>query len=170
MSFNNAVLLLATIATALIAGLFYGWSVAVAPGLGKLGDREYLGAMQSLNAAIQNPLFFLSFMGAAILLPLSAVLQGREAFSTRFWLLAAAAAVYILGVFAVTAAGNVPLNNGLAAFRLDGASAEEMRRQRVLFEGLWNRLHTVRTFAVISALVLAVLACMSGNDGAVKKP
>lgn len=120
MSLNNAILLLTALATALIAGLFYGWSVAVAPGLGKLPDREYLGAMQSLNETIQNPLFFASFMGALVLLPLSAVLQGRNAISPRFWLLAGAAVVYILGVFAVTVVGNAPLNNGLAAFRLDG--------------------------------------------------
>ena len=169
MSLNNTILLLAALTTALIAGLFYGWSVAVAPGLCKLADREYLSAMQSLNETIQNALFLASFMGALLLLPLSAVSQGRSSISPRFWLLACAAVVYILGVFAVTVAGNVPLNNGLAAFRLDGAGAEEVQQQRALFEGPWNRLHAVRTFSVIASLVLTLLACMSSSKAATLK-
>ena len=168
MSFNNIILLLTAIATALIAGLFYSWCVAVAPGLGKMADREYIGAMQSLNATIQNALFFASFVGALALLPLNAVLQGRENFSLRFWLSVAAAALYILGVFVITATGNVPLNNDLAAFRLDGANMEDVRQQRAFFEEPWNQLNIMRTFSAIGSLVLILLACIIGEEAATK--
>ncbi|MBC8154239.1 MAG: DUF1772 domain-containing protein, partial [Bacteroidetes bacterium] len=67
----NIVLGCATVTTALIAGLLYAYSCSVNPGLNRLSDASYLAAMQSINREIQNPVFFLSFLGALVLLPLS---------------------------------------------------------------------------------------------------
>lgn len=52
--------------TALIAGLFYAYSCSVNPGLGNLPDKEYILTMQSINIAIINPVFMLSFIGTVI--------------------------------------------------------------------------------------------------------
>ena len=58
MKLEDILLIIAGTLVALIAGLFFGFSVAVNRGLHRLKDSEYLAAMQSINEVIQNPLFF----------------------------------------------------------------------------------------------------------------
>ena len=161
MTSSNIVLAITTTTTALIAGLLYGYACSVNLGLGKLPDNTYIAAMQFINREIQNPVFFISFMGTLILLPLSTFMQFGQPMTTRFWLLAAATLVYVVGVFGVTALGNVPLNNALDAFNLENAPAESIARQRIAFESSWNSLHKIRTIASVVALVLVVLACLN---------
>jgi uncharacterized membrane protein len=163
MTSTNIILALATTTTALIAGLLYGYSCSVNIGLGQLPDAEYISAMQSINRAIQNPLFFISFMGTVLLLPISTYLHYEQPVSTRFWLLLAATGVYIVGVIGVTALGNIPLNNMLAMFDLKSASAETMAVERAKFEGAWGQFHTIRTVAAVISLVLTIVACLSSS-------
>ena len=158
MNYPEMILAITAILTALIAGLFYAWSVSVMPGFARLNDREFVDAMQATNRAIQNPLFFVSFFGAPLLLIVSTVLHYGE--SPHFWYLLAATIVLIVGMFGVTVAGNVPLNNTLERFDLAAATAEEIARQRTAFERRWNNLNTIRTIAATLALLLVVIACL----------
>ena len=88
MTTTNIILTIAATTTALIAGLLYAYSCSVNIGLGRLADAEYISAMQSINKAIQNPLFFISFMGTLLLLPLCTYLNYGQPLSNRFWLFA----------------------------------------------------------------------------------
>jgi uncharacterized membrane protein len=160
----NIVLVLSAVATALIAGLFYAYSCSVNPGLGRLPDTQYIAAMQSINRAILNPLFFASFMGTLILLPISAYQQYSQPVPLRFWLMLSATLIYAIGTFGVTMFGNVPLNNALDKFSLTGASAEDISNARKSFELPWNRLHTIRTIASVASLILVILACITKAD------
>jgi uncharacterized membrane protein len=164
MTFANIALLAAAFTTALIAGLFYSYSCSVNAGLGKLPDAGYLAAMQSINREILNPLFFMSFMGTLILLPVSTWLQYSNPASARFYLMLAATLVYAFGTFGVTIMGNVPLNNALDEFQLQSASPETLHQQREIFEKPWNRLHSIRTIANAIALLLVLLACIIKTD------
>jgi uncharacterized membrane protein len=144
--------------TGLSAGLFFAWSFSVTPGLGKINDAAYIAAMQSMNREILNPVFFMVFLGPLLLLPLSSYLSYTSMSSVRFWLLIAAAATYVVGVFGITMAGNVPMNEALNVFDLGSASAQQIAAQRSLFEGRWVFLNNLRTsFAVIS-LILGLIA------------
>ncbi len=163
MTTTNIILAITTTTAALIAGLLYAYACSVNLGLGQLPDAEYISAMQSINRAIQNPLFFISFMGTVLLLPLSTFLHYGQPVSTRFWLLLAATVVYIIGVIGVTALGNIPLNNMLESFNLKTATLNEMAQQRGKFEGAWNQFHSIRTLAAVLALVLTIIACLSEN-------
>lgn len=156
---TSFVLLLTMLLTALITGLFYGYSCSVNPGLGRLPDREYLLAMQSINEAILNPLFFLSFMGTSVLLPVSAYISYTPVWSLRFICLLLAALVYIGGVLGVTMMGNVPLNEALARFNIADATDSDLAAQRLLFEKPWLVFHQIRTVSCVVALILAVTGC-----------
>ncbi|WP_295125306.1 anthrone oxygenase family protein [uncultured Chitinophaga sp.] len=156
-------LIIATVLAALVAGLFYSWSVSVMPGIGRLNDRGFMEAMQAMNRAILNPLFFISFMGCLLLLPASAFLLYERPLPARFWLVAAASLVYIAGVFGVTAAGNVPLNEALDKFSVEGTTAEAIAAARRNFEARWNMLNNVRTFFSLVTVVLMIIACSWGN-------
>ncbi|MCF0071260.1 DUF1772 domain-containing protein [Dyadobacter sp. CY261] len=157
----NIFLLATATASGLIAGLFYSYSCSVNPGLGALSDANYLAAMQSINRAILNPVFFLSFMGTLLLLPVSAY----QHFGTgRFYWLLAASIVYIIATFGVTMAGNVPLNEALNKISLTNASAQELAAHRLQFEVPWNRLHAIRTYASVLSFILVLVACLHTFD------
>ncbi|ACT96463.1 anthrone oxygenase family protein [Dyadobacter fermentans] len=158
----NLFLLATALTSGLIAGLFYSYSCSVNPGLGALPDAGYLSAMQSINRAILNPVFFFSFMGTLLLLPLST--YQHLGTGTRFYLLLGATLVYVIGTFGVTAAGNVPLNELLSKMNLTGASTDELAAHRLRFEMPWNRLHAIRTYASVLSFVLVLLACLTPLD------
>lgn len=152
-------LLITALLTALSSGFFYAWSCSVNAGLGRLADAEYLRAMQSVNRAVLNPLFFASFTGTLVMLPVSSWLWfSAEGFSAGFYLLLAASLIYAVGVFGVTAAGNVPLNESLDTFDTKATSLQEMRERRRTFEIPWNRYHGIRTLANFFSLVLLLWA------------
>ncbi|HTE29429.1 MAG TPA: hypothetical protein VK666_03585, partial [Chryseolinea sp.] len=90
--------LLAILTTALSSGVLFAWSCSVIPGLRQLPDDAYIQAIQSMNRAIQNPVFFSCFFGAVIFLGITCYLQYQQGLSPRFWLILAAAAIYLVGV------------------------------------------------------------------------
>ena len=160
MVFENIILVLAGTLTALVTGLYFGFSVSVNGGLHRLNDYEYVKAVQSINTVIQNPFFIVSFIGPVLLLPLATFLQ-RDANSMQFALLLASSVLYIAGSFGLTMVGNVPLNQRLAKFDVTKASGNEIAQAREGFEKPWNRLHTIRTIVSIAATVLIFAACSS---------
>lgn len=152
------------IATGLMAGLFFGWSVSAVPGLADVSDNTYVTSMQSINRAILNPLFLVTFLGALLLLVAATVVSFLAGSTGRGWWLAAASATYAVGVVGVTITRNVPLNEVLAGFDRDSASDEALARQRQNYEPPWNRWQSVRTVAVVAAFSLAAIAALTGAD------
>jgi len=122
---------------------------------------------QSINTAILNAWFFVSFMGSLIILPLATWLSYRADISLSFWLLLSAAVLYaigvfgvtmLIGVFGVTMLGNVPLNNMLERFNMDVATAQDISSLRERFESPWNKLNLIRTIAAVLSFLLAALS------------
>lgn len=158
------VFLLTILSTGLIGGFFYAYSYSVNAGLGRLGDGAYLRAMQSINRTVLNPVFFLTFIGTLILLPVATWLEFRlmGATVTCYGLLGSSL-LYFFGVFVVTARGNVPLNDALEQIDLDAASPELIRQQRQAFERPWNRYHRIRTLANVVAFLVAIWAALQAG-------
>lgn len=147
---------IAILLTGLLAGLFYAYDCSVIKGLGNLQDETYLQSFQSINKAILNPYFFLSFMGCLLVLPVASWLSYKS--GTSFYLLIAASLIYFIGVFGVTVCCNVPLNEQLANFQISTATENEISAMRKAFETSWNTWHKIRTIASIVAFSLAVLS------------
>lgn len=158
---KNFFLIITATTTALMAGLFFAWSCSVIPGLSRLQDSTYISTMQSINRAIQNPLFFFCFFGTAIFLPLCTYLQYNQPISSRFWFLLAATVIYLVGVMGVTIFGNIPLNETLDAFQLTSSTAKDIRETRANFEDSWTAFHTVRTLASTLVIVFVIIACLN---------
>lgn len=134
----------ATVAMGLIAGVFYVFACAVMPALARSDDRVFVEVMRNINDVIQNPVFFLSFMGALVLTAVAAW-QVRGT-SYRGWVWAGLAA-YALA-FLVTVAFNIPLNNGLA-------DTADVGVARAHFESAWVGWNVVR--AVLSTVGVGCL-------------
>jgi len=158
---KQSVMLIITITLAgLVAGLLYGYACSVNPGLRKLGDKEYLSAMQSINVAIQNPIFFISFMGSIVAFAITTYkLRGQQA----FYYVLIAMIIYIVGVFGVTMFVNVPLNNRLANFNISAASQNDLTNMRTIFERPWNTFHAIRTIASVASFVVSIIALIKIN-------
>jgi uncharacterized membrane protein len=147
--------------TALITGLFYSYSCSVNPGLHRLNDEAYLQSMQHINRAILNPVFFASFMGTFIIMPICTyVVYRHQGTSAAFWLILIAALLYIIGTFGITMARNVPLNNMLDQINISSSSAQELQAKRLQFEMPWNKWNMVRTVASVLSLLSTIGACL----------
>jgi uncharacterized membrane protein len=148
----------ALVAMGLIAGLFYAYACSVMPGLANTDDRTFVDAMQQINEAIENPVFFLTFLGAPLLVIWAMVIARRSGSSEVFRWLGLALALYAIG-FVVTGTLNIPLNNDLKDAG-DPARIADLAQVRDDFEGpwvAWNVVRTVLTIASFCALVPAVV-------------
>ncbi|QUL37862.1 anthrone oxygenase family protein [Erythrobacter sp. JK5] len=67
----------------------------------------------------------------------------------------AGGAIYVVGMFVVTVAGNVPLNNALEATAADGPEAESMWAR---YMQRWLPFNHIRTLACTVSLGLLILA------------
>lgn len=152
---RGAVLLAATVATGLLAGLFYAFAVAVMPGLARTDARTFVDAMQQINVVIQNPWFFLTFFGAPVLTIVAAVLEFRSGSRAALPWIVAALVLYAVA-FVITVAGNIPLNDALAAAGPPDR-VTDLARVRARFETTWVRWNVAR------AVVLTIaFACLGG--------
>jgi uncharacterized membrane protein len=161
MTFENIVLVAAGVLTALHAGLLYDFSVDIVPALRSIKGTAHISMMQAINVKIENPVFFLSFFGPIVLLPLAAFLHWGE---PQFGWLLAASVIQIFGCEAVTMAGNIPLNNKLAKIDANQLSETEADKIRKEFQGPgtpWMRFHTIRTLAAIVATTIVFVVCLS---------
>jgi len=144
----------------LTAGLFYSYSCSVNSGLKMLDDAAYIKAMQSINIAIQNPLFFLSFLGLLITFPITAIDLYKQ-HSNLFYLFVIALSVYFVAVFGVTVFFNVPLNEQLAKFPVPTANENELSAMRQAFEKPWNTFHSIRTVASVVSFGLCIIVIIN---------
>jgi uncharacterized membrane protein len=144
------VLAAATVAMGLIAGLYFGWAVSVMPGLSGVEDRTFVEAMQGIDDAIRNPLFFATFLGALALTAAAAFMQWElGARRATTWVMAA---LVLYGIGAVTTmAFNEPLNKDLVDAG-DPSRIADLAAVREAFEDEWVAWHIVRTVTTIAAL------------------
>lgn len=157
-------LILATLSTGLMAGIFFTWSNAITTGIGRLSDMEYLRSFQAMNRTILNPTFFLVIFSAALLLPILSFLNLKAQPTYLFWILLAATLLYIIGVIVVTFAGNVPLNTLLDKTALERLSIEDAKAIRSIYEDKWNFLNWIRTYCALGAFILLLISCITGNN------
>jgi uncharacterized membrane protein len=142
--------------TGLLAGLFYGFQCSIINGLGALGNREYLLGFQSINKAILNPVFFLSFMGSLIVLTITCYAAYKSGANHLLPYLLLSTAVYAFAVFGITVVCNVPLNEQLMAFDMMSATDSQMEAMRQRYENIWNYWHLIRTVAAVVAFGILV--------------
>ena len=152
---RSATLITATLATGLMAGVFGLYANTIMPGLGRTDDRTFVGAFQSIDKAIINPLFLAIFFGALLFTGLAAALHlGRPERSVLPWILAAL--LLYLTALVVTIVVAVPLNDALKAAG-DADRIPDLAAVRERFnEAKWIRWNVFR--AVLSAAAFGCLA------------
>ena len=139
----------AVFAMGLVAGLYFFSLNAVMPALTAADDRTLVDAMQQMIDKIENPAFFLTFLGAPLLAGI-ALSQARSSDSaaTAPWIIAG---LVLYGVMlVVTFAIHLPLNEDLQNAG-DPATIENLAAVRDDFVTPWVAWEIVRTVASIAA-------------------
>ncbi|WP_030762777.1 MULTISPECIES: DUF1772 domain-containing protein [unclassified Streptomyces] len=156
---RTATLVVATITTGLISGLFYAFTVAVMPGLARGSDKTLVETMQNINKAILNGWFILAYLGAPLLTAVTLVLHATDPDTRDAVLpLAVALAAYVAAM-AITARINIPLNDALEqAGSPEHTDTTTAHTTRTTYETPWNKANTWRTVLTTVSLVLLAYA------------
>jgi uncharacterized membrane protein len=155
-------LVAATVTTGLVAGLFYGFSIAVMPGLARTDDRTVVETMRNINVAVLNGWFLLGYVGALLFDVLALVLAVLDGDAGGVLVPVAAATALYLAVLVLTARVNIPLNNSLEKAGEAGEAGEagqeagpaSSAEARSRFERPWLRANHGRTLLTTASFAL----------------
>ncbi len=157
-------LMVATMTTGLMAGVFGLYANTIMRGLGRTDDRTFVGAFQAIDRAINNPLFIATFIGALVSTGVAVALHLGDDGSVLPWV-GAAFVLYLAGVV-ITAAVNVPLNDGIKAAGDPDRIADLAAVRRDFHESRWIAWNLVRTIASLVAFgCLAWALVLHGGAG-----
>jgi len=147
---------------ALMAGFFFSFSSTVMPGLSLTAPEPGMLAMQEINAAVRNAMFAAGFWGALALAVAGAVLSPIR--RQRGWpFLFLGCLVYLAGVFAVTAFGNVPMNRELA---LLPAGLSESGAYWSRYQTDWTLFNHIRMAAAFLAAAVVMIPLARSSTAA----
>jgi uncharacterized membrane protein len=148
----------AVFAMGLVAGLYFFSAIAVMPALTAADDRTLVDAMQQMIDKIENPAFFLVFLGAPALAA-AALVQARGSGQAGIagWIVAGLVLYTVMVV--ITFAVHIPLNEDLKdagdPARIDNIA--EVRDDFVTPWVAWDIVRTLVTTAAFGALAWALV-------------
>lgn len=152
----TATLWFAAISVGLMAGVYFAFSAFVMQALDAAGRPAGMAAMQSINRIIVRslflPLFFASSLACLLLAVFGVMIWG----SVGAWQMVIGGVIYLVGMLAVTAFANVPLNNALEAVDAAGAEAEAMWRRYMQRWLPWNHVRTVSCTVSLILMIGAI--------------
>jgi uncharacterized membrane protein len=155
---RGASLVVSTLLLGLISGFFYTYSISIMRTLRGVDDRTFVDVMQKINRDVQNPMFFLSFLGSILFGIITLILFLGQPFWVLLPVILSLAAYFVC--FAVTVRGNVPMNVRLDRYGPVDKIAD-VAAVRSEFEVRWTRLNGIRAWtatAGFGAIVWALIA------------
>ncbi len=143
------------LASALVGGVFQSFSDFVMKGLITAEPPGGMASMQQLNRTVYRSVFLVTFLAMVPAVIGFAFYAWFELSGSARALIVAAAVIYLLLVFAVTAAGNVPMNKVL-----DGLAhtSEEGLAYWSTYGRVWTRWNHLRTLGCVGTSVCLLLA------------
>lgn len=148
-------IVLLIVISGLMAGLYFAFSVVIMKSLAELPALDGAKAMNKINDVILNTVFMPLFFGSTLWFAGLIVWSFADWQEGRSMIEVSAAVIYIIGMFLVTAFGNVPLNNKLQ-------QSEENEQILILaweeYLHKWTRLNHLRTLSCIASCAVLILA------------
>lgn len=136
----------------LMAGIYAAFSCFIMRSFATLDTARAIAAMNAINTVILKSSFMPLFFGStliALLMVIVGLWQLGEPGADR---VLTSGGIYVVGMFIVTAAGNVPLNNALARV----SDGEEAAQTWAHYLKQWTRWNTLRTIASLATLVICI--------------
>ena len=141
------------LSSGLMAGTYLAFSGFIMRSFATLEPDRGIAAMNAINVTITKSAFMPLFFGStliALLMAGAGLWQWGAPGSGRALV---AGLVYVIGMFVVTAAANVPLNNELAGVAGDDTEALQVWANYLT---RWTRWNTVRTIASLATLAICI--------------
>jgi uncharacterized membrane protein len=138
-----------------MAGIYFAFSTFIMTALARTGAAPGVAAMNAIDVEIVRSLFMPLFLGTTLSSAALAVIAGFRLGAPGAVAMLAGGAVYVLGMFIVTAFFNVPLNDALAAADPSSAEGSALWTRYLNDWTVWNH---VRTIASVAASVLFTMA------------
>ncbi|WP_428977453.1 DUF1772 domain-containing protein [Pseudohoeflea suaedae] len=132
----------AALGTGLMAGVYFTFSGFVMASLARLPDDRAAAAVNTINDVILRSPFMPLFIGTTLAAAVIAILALSRWNEPGSAILAGGGAIYVVGMFGVTATFNVPLNNRLIT---------EAATLWPAYLDTWTNWNHVRTFASLLA-------------------
>jgi len=147
------------LASAVVGGVFLGFSDFIMRALKRAEPAAAISVMQQINVTVLRSVFLTVFLLLApACLAAAALAWQTDAQGQSMWIYAGTA-VYVIGCLMVTIAGNVPMNNRLAEMAPDSQLSCDYWQ---IYLRRWTRLNTIRTMAsLIAAACFLVAAIIS---------
>lgn len=140
-----------------IFGFFYAWVCSTMWGLDATDPQVAIVAMQAMNAAVRNPVFFPAFFLTPLILTATSYIATAQRQKRSSVLFGMAAGLYVAGAFLVTVTVNVPMNETLAEVVVP-TDTEAARSIWQDYSSSWQFWNTLRTVASGASLLLTGLA------------
>jgi uncharacterized membrane protein len=140
----------------LVAGVCFGFSAFIMPALDRLAPAQSIAAMNSINKLAVTPVFMTAFVGTAlacVALVIWALVAGDGRATP--WIVAGAA-LYLVGMFGVTMAANVPLNDTLATVAPHASDAAARWSSYVADWMPWNAVRSAAALAASGMFAIAL--------------
>lgn len=148
-------LILLVVLTGMMAGIYLVFSAVIMKSLNALPALRGAEAMNKINDVILNTIFMPMFFGTTLWFAGLIVWALTDWQDKQSSLVIAAALTYIIGMFFVTAFGNVPLNNQL---KRSEANEEELKMVWQVYQSRWTRLNHIRALACTASCLLLIMA------------
>lgn len=142
----------------LLAGVYFAFSAFVMTALGRIGQAAGISAMNAIDVDIVRSLFMPVFLGTTLscaVLVLLGALRWQEPGALA---MICGGIVYVIGMFAVTAVFNVPMNNQLAATDPASAAAAPVWARYLADWTFWNHVRTIASLAATALFIAAIAA------------
>lgn len=146
------------VGSGVVTGILLIFSNTVMPALARHG--EGAATMVTINERILNPVFLLLFMGTTLACGALAVLAFLGYGGDRLLTLAGCG-LYLVGVFGVTAAVNVPMNDALAAVP---PGSRESSAYWAIYLQRWTLWNTVRSVLGLGAATLLAMSLLGAAN------
>lgn len=144
--------------SAIVGGVFWAFSDFIMKALVRAEPAAGIEAMQQINKTVIGT----QFVAGILLIPVLSIGLAVYAWGSMTGLplfaLLLAAVVFVPSVLFMTVAGNVPMNNRLAA--LDHTS-EDGAAYWTVYGRRWTRLNHVRTFGSVATAVIYLAAAVA---------
>ncbi|WP_175998817.1 DUF1772 domain-containing protein [Burkholderia stabilis] len=148
----------AAIGCGLMAGVYFAFSTFVMTSLARIAPHAGVAAMNAINVDIVRSPFMPLFLGTTLMVLALVAIALFDRNQPGAMAAVAGGVLYVFGMFAVTMAVNVPLNDALAA--ADPATAHGMAlwTRYVHDWTMWNHVRTVASAAACVFFVVAIAA------------
>jgi len=151
----NILLWVMAIASGLMAGIYFAFSTFIMQSLAAIQPECGISSMQSINKIILKSMFMPVFLSSTVISIFTAGLALYQWGEAGTLAALTASALYFIGMFVLTAAVNVPLNNKLAIHRPESDEAKIIWHE---YSKKWTRANHVRALSSLLSMILFLYA------------